>query len=353
MTYQVAVLGAGPAGSATARRLALAGARVVLIGGATRPGWEGLSSRTYALLREEGIEATEGIASDPLVRRGQWGKRVLEGAERLTDRADLAAALRAAASAAGAETLCATVRQLARVRRTWRLTCGGRELEAEVLVDARGRRATRRPHTLAGPALLAYGQRFRCAAAVPERGTHLVAADDGWCWWAQNNDRLWMQWVVLPRRLPFRARLAGLLAHVPSLAAALDGAIAETTPIARPAQARLARCPDEEGSWCVGDAAMALDPLSGQGVYEALRSARLVATAVGSVLQGAAEGSARHFVAARHEEAWYRGVHEAARFYRENASRSSFWGEIAAGYERLSARRGAVGRPFTVLAADS
>ena len=53
--YDVLVLGAGPAGSALARRLASAGARVALIGAASRPGIEGVSERSRALLLEEGL----------------------------------------------------------------------------------------------------------------------------------------------------------------------------------------------------------------------------------------------------------------------------------------------------------
>jgi hypothetical protein len=85
----------------------------------------------------------------------------------------------------------------------------------------------------------------------------------------------------------------------------------------------------------VGDAALALDPLSGQGVYEALRGARLVATAVHSVMCGGAAAAAHRFVAERQEEAWVGGVRAAAAFYRENAGRGGFWQDTAGAYERL------------------
>jgi hypothetical protein len=87
--------------------------------------------------------------------------------------------------------------------------------------------------------------------------------------------------------------------------------------------------------WRVGDAALALDPLSGQGVYEALRGARLVATAVQSVMRGGDAAPAHRFVAERQEESWANGVRTAAGFYRENADRGAFWSETATAYERL------------------
>jgi hypothetical protein len=85
----------------------------------------------------------------------------------------------------------------------------------------------------------------------------------------------------------------------------------------------------------VGDAALALDPLSGQGVYEALRGARLVATAIQSVLGGGDVWLAQRFIAERHEAAWQRGVRAAAGFYRENEARGGFWTDTAAAYEAL------------------
>jgi len=90
--------------------------------------------------------------------------------------------------------------------------------------------------------------------------------------------------------------------------------------------------------WRVGDAALALDPLSGQGVYEVLRGARLVATAVISVIRGGDSQPAQRFVAERQEESWTSGVRTAAAFYRENAARGAFWLETATAYERLLPR---------------
>jgi hypothetical protein len=85
----------------------------------------------------------------------------------------------------------------------------------------------------------------------------------------------------------------------------------------------------------VGDAALALDPLSGQGVYEAVRGARLLAMAVQSVLEGGDAALAQRFVGEHQQEGWAKTVRMAAGFYRENAARSGFWAGTAAAYERL------------------
>src|SRR6185312_12304921 len=99
--------------------------------------------------------------------------------------------------------------------------------------------------------------------------------------------------------------------------------------------ARLGAPGNDAAFWRVGDAAFALDPLSGQGVFEALRGARLAATAILSVLAGGEALPAHRFITLRHEDAWARGVRAAAGFYRENAGRGAFWSDTAAAYEAL------------------
>ena len=364
MSHDVLVIGAGPAGSAAAGRLAAAGARVALVGAAGRAGWEGLSRRSIALLAEEGLRAGEGalagvglgdargIIEGPFPRGGMWAVgRPVEGTEWLVERRALAQALRVHARAAGVDVRCDAVTGLEWRRGRWRprLRSGDR-VAAAVVIDARGRRGPERR----GPLLLAVGQQFRrrpgAARGAPlESGTQLHAMDFGWCWWAVRADMLWVQVVGRPRggRLagacPSEARAAGhpaawpaaAAAQIPALARVLEGALPDGGLVARPAHARLALPACGATRWRVGDAALAFDPLSGQGVYEALRGARLVATAVQSVMGGGAAAPAQRFVAERQAESWARGVHTAASFYRENAARGAFWSETATAYERL------------------
>jgi glycine/D-amino acid oxidase-like deaminating enzyme len=369
VSHDVLVIGAGPAGSVVARRLAAAGARVVLVGAAARAGWEGLSRRSVALLAEEGLEGGEGldqscgIIDGPFPRSGVWADdRRVVGTEWLVERQSLAAALRCAARAAGVDDRRDTVTRLEWENGQWRalLRSGGR-LAASQVIEARGRRGPEQH----GPLLLAVGRQFRAASAAPAQpGTHIHATDFGWCWWAARADALWVQVVARPRALvgpsaggagaPVTHAAAGRPAawieaaasQIPALARALESSPPDGDLVARPAHARLG-CYDRLNSsleprdatrWRVGDAALALDPLSGQGVYEVLRGARLVATAVISVLRGGDPRPAQRFVAERQEESWIRGVRIAGSFYRENAARSTFWSETAAAYERLLPR---------------
>ena len=93
LTHDVVVLGGGPAGSVTAKRLAAAGVRVALVGAVSRPGWEGLSVRSHALLEEEDL-GRHACIGGPFTRRGVWAGRAVEGIEWLVERSRLAEALR-------------------------------------------------------------------------------------------------------------------------------------------------------------------------------------------------------------------------------------------------------------------
>jgi 2-polyprenyl-6-methoxyphenol hydroxylase-like FAD-dependent oxidoreductase len=331
MTHDVVILGGGPAGSVTAKRLAAAGVRVALVGAASRPGWEGLSVRSRALL-EEGLGSDAAFIEGPFARRGTWASgRSVEGVEWLVERSRLAEALRSQAKSAGAHCRSDRVATTVRLGGRWRVSLrSGRWLEAPILIDARGRRGAERR----GPLLLAFGQRFRRQdSGAP--GTQIHATDFGWCWWAEQGHTLWLQLVGHPRGSHPATWAATAAAQVPALACALTGASPAGDPIAVPAHARFGVSRHDSTLWRVGDAAMALDPLSGQGVYEALRDARIVAAAVRSVLDGGCASLAHRFVTERHEEIWQRGVRVAADLYRENSGRSRFWVETAAAYTAL------------------
>jgi len=332
MTHDIVVCGAGPAGSIAARRLAAAGARVVLVGAPPRPGCEGLSARSRSLLAEEGLDLGAGVIAGPLARRGIWADgRSVEGREWLVERSRLAEALRARARAAGADDRLGMVTSAERAGDGWRLRLRtGEVLATPLLIDARGRRGMQRR----GPVLLAIGRRFR-RREPGAAGTGIGATDAGWCWWAASGQMLWVQVVGSPRMGHPAGWVRAAAAQIPALARSLENAVAEGDPVARPAHAGLGAGGNDSTLWRVGDAAVGMDPLSGQGVYEAVRGARLAATAIQSVLNGGDALLAHRFIADRHDEAWLRSVRVAADFYRENAGRGAFWADTAAAYDAL------------------
>ncbi|MEP6884676.1 MAG: lycopene cyclase family protein, partial [Gammaproteobacteria bacterium] len=334
MTHDVIVCGAGPAGGGVARRLAAAGARVALVGVASRPGWEGLSARSRALLAEEGLDGIANVVAGPFARHGVWANgRSVEGIEWLAERSRLAAAVCAAATSAGVDRRLEVVVNAKRVGDCWSVRLrGGAALAAPVVIDARGRRGPQRR----GPLLLAVGQRLRRGAATnATSATGIGVADFGWCWWAEYGPVLWVQVVGRTRAGHPAGWMTAAAAQIPALARALEGASIWGNTVARPAHARLGMLGRDTTWWHVGDSALALDPLSGQGIYEALRGACLVATAVQSVLNGGDAVLAHRFITERYEDAWLRGLRVAEDFYRENGSRGAFWRETAAAYGAL------------------
>ncbi len=343
MRHEVIVLGAGPAGSAVARRLASSGIRVALVGAAQRPGLEGVSDRSRALLAEESVDSD--ALQGPLPRRGHWGGRIVEGREWLVERACLAEALVQRAALAGADAHRTAATEVTRVADAWCVSTGaGETLRAPVLVEARGRRGP----ALRGPLLLAVGRRYRrgrCGA----RETRIEPADFGWCWWVERDDDLWVQMVARPGRGHPSGWAAAAARQIPGLARVLEGATPLGEPSACAAHARYGLNRRELAAepkfrpWRVGDAAVALDPLSGQGIHQALKSARLVATAILSVMNGGDAALAERFVTERHEEDFERGVRIASEFYGQNAEQGGFWAQTAEAYGALRALRGRAG----------
>lgn len=338
MRSEVLVLGAGPAGAVVARRLAAAGVRVVLVGAAQRPGLEGVSARSAALLAEEGIESGAALLEGPLPRRGRWGGGDVEGREWIVERGKLAAALRARAVGAGVEMRPVAATRVLRAGGLFRVsTRDGDTLTAPVLIEARGRRGPARR----GPLLLAFAQRFRRRRAAGSE-TRIEPADFGWCWWVEHRDTVWVQIVGQPRGTRPDGWLAAAARQIPALARVLEDAQPEGEPCACAAHARLG-LPGMHGapaadlrSWRVGDAAAALDPLSGQGIYQALKSARMAATALLSVMRGGDAALAERFVIERDAWAFGESVRVAAEFYGLNRAEGAFWAKTAKAYEDLA-----------------
>jgi menaquinone-9 beta-reductase len=327
----VVVLGAGPAGAVVARRLAAGGAAVAVVTG-TPPAAarEGYSRRTRERLLEEGLDEAVAALEGPVPRSGLWGAgRAVEGVEWLADRARVARALEAGLARAGIARVAGPAVRVARTAAGYAVESASGRVEARLVVDARGRRG---PQSR-GPLLLALGRAFAHTSGRP--ATRIAPWSRGWCWLADDGAQVFVQLVGAARggRRPVDW-FATAAAEVAGLGAVLAAAPAGPL-VARPAHARLGRASQDPGVWRVGDAALALDPLSGQGVYEALRGATAVAAALGTVLEGGDPALAARFVTERYREAWSKAVATAARFYAENGALGGFWADTAAAYAAL------------------
>ena len=291
----VAIVGAGPAGSTAAYRLAQAGARVLLVDKATfprdKPCGGGVTGRAARLLPFS-IEPVVEHVVDRLRCRLHYRGRGFERRARaplayMTQRRRLDHFLAQQAARAGAE-----VREGVKVAdvRENGLTVDGEEIAARIVIGADGCNGTSAralgladdvTHGVALEANVPYDDRF-ARAMVLEIGA--VRGGYGW---------------IFPKGDHLNVGVGGNHEEAPTLrvelermceAYELDPRSATDTrgyrlPLRR-AHSSLAR----GTAAVIGDAAGLVDPFSGDGMYEAFLSARLVADAAFDVLAGRAPG---------------------------------------------------------------
>ena len=314
--FDVAVLGAGPAGSALALRLAASGHSVALLEAGCfdreRIG-ESLPPGVQPLLRELRVWE-EFMALDPLPSWGTWSAwgGPLQAHSHLedpylngwhVDRAAMDAMLAQQAAARGADLRTGTrVMHAAFDNLVWRLSASsGETFRSRVVVDATGRRALLArqldARRLSFDHLVGVGT--VCRRLNPDEGHVLVeAVPEGW-WYSAPlpsgglivmlmTDADVCRSEHLARPQPWRQRLLGSLdtaarvdheAEVVSLRVYPAGSVRHLTRDSRP--------------WlAVGDAGLAVDPLAGDGVVRALRSAAAAADVVMDLLHADPEDGA-------------------------------------------------------------
>jgi len=285
----ILVAGGGPAGCIAAIGLVGLGHCVRLIARPRQPAIEGLSERVLRALEASGCRRALDAVGPAVRREASWnGATTAANQEWVVARARFDAALLEDAAAAGVEIVADRIIQIARPRDGWQgQTSGGQQWSSGYLVEARGRRAPGR--RMRGPATTALGRLF---AGVPTRPRTAVAGcRRGWAWYASTGDGAGALQIVLPSAapLPKRPGLPGLFETLmDEIGPARDWlgaghAVGEV--LARHADASRAVSAIEDRLIRVGDAALAMDPLSGHGVFEAIASATAAAAVINTVLR--------------------------------------------------------------------
>lgn len=338
-TPAIVVLGAGPAGAATALGLAALGYDVSVVHApATRALRESFSARVVAALRALGVEEALEAIDAPCVRRVAWAGELRElPGEALALRGAFDRGLARALARHGvrlAESAVAHVEERAGGARVQ--LAEGERIEAQFLVEARGRAAPASGERTRGPATTCVVQAWR----VPERAPQLavVSLPAGWAWLADDGrGALTTQLALDAREAATRAGLAAQLAEALRANIVCAELLAGASPVgdafARGASAQLDGALASERSLRVGDAALAVDPLSGNGVFQALSTA-LVAPAVINTLLRRPERAqlAREFYVARAREVFLRFARVSRDFYAAGAAHhgGAFWQTRAA-----------------------
>jgi flavin-dependent dehydrogenase len=313
--HDVLVAGGGPAGAVTALVLARAGRRVLLADraparwtaavplGETLPpvagrllGDLGLGDafrRREAHLPCYGILSSWGspalFASDPLADPDGPGWRL--------DRAHFDRFLRSAARDAGAELRTGPVRKPRRDGSGWSVEVAGAPVQCSWLVDATGRRAVLARALGAPPRrldrLVATVATVRSQATGDQDGRTLVeAVPDGWWYTAllvggARTVAFLTDANLAPRELRRPAGYLAQLARTTHLRSLLNRHAyrLDAGPVRVAAHGGRLDPPCQPGWLAVGDTALAVDPLSGQGLLTALHTGLLAGRALDAQLR--------------------------------------------------------------------
>lgn len=307
--WDALVVGGGPAGATAALVLARAGLSVLLIdepASSVRKVGESLPPAARPLLRDLDLLATvdNGAHLPAYGNLSAWGAETLRATDFLRDphglgwhldRRQFDADLRAAACQAGARHVSTRVRAAERHGAHWRVRLAEGEVMARWLVDASGRGAG-----------IARGQGVARHRDVPltalyrwteprmdDTDSHTLVEACEYGWWYS-------------ARLPYGGRVVAvhvdpeaaapimrtpgawcaLMATTIHLHARLEGARYIDEPRATQANgARLARFAGD-GWLAAGDAALAFDPISSQGIFNALYTGMTAARAIVATLAG-------------------------------------------------------------------
>ncbi len=339
--FDVIVLGAGPAGAAAAVALAAQGLNTAVVSRAGTPGVQGLSVRAFASLTEAGLGAAAACASEPVTRCVWWaGQQSERGREALIERASFDARLRTSLRESAVCWMEASVQDVTRVHEAWQIGTNQGRVRGRTVLDARGRFARRSDDR--GPLLVSWSIVLQSGRPATPRSA-VSALDDGWCWLAvTEKGTLSAQFVGPATRRLSRSQVAERVQSAGRSLAngwlSTDRLLGEGSYRACAAVARYSQPSRGQGYLRIGDAAVAMDPLSGNGIHEAVRSARVAVAALNSYLRGEAWSVVARFVDERSRELWRRSVSAAAGFYRQQAdwSGSDFWTAAATTYERAA-----------------
>ncbi len=332
----ILIAGGGPAGCIAAAGLSALGHDVRLITRPSRRGAvEGLSERVLRALENSGFRNALAAIGPQVQRQASWsGAASAANREWVVARDAFDAALLVDVRRLGVAVHEGRVTRAERMPEGWRITtAAGQRHEGCYLIEARGRQAPGRRRR--GPRTTALGRRFE--GTPPIARTAVAPFRDGWAWYASVGDGSGVLVLIVSTAqapLPKRADLVGfferLLTTIPEARAWLGEARSSGKLLARHAEPSRAIMPIGDGVIRIGDAALAMDPLSGHGVFEAIASARAAVAVVNTILRRPQDAPlAAEFYRERVEVTFMRVARIGRDFYAQETRwpKAPFWSE--------------------------
>ncbi|MFW2421162.1 MAG: NAD(P)/FAD-dependent oxidoreductase [Porticoccaceae bacterium] len=293
-TFDIIVQGAGPAGTIAAIKLQQLGYSVAVLSQPSRyPSViEGISQRTFSALENIGLESLCSVISPAVPRFIDWGERSGQAnGERLIYREVFNAALERELHQRALPLVIAerVTRQWASSDNQWQLVADDAVYTAPLLIDACGRQAridaaNDRP----APTVSLHQHWLRPAAQNSPPYTAVAAIEQGWLWYVSTGDgEIYTQLCCGGDSAQSLQRssstIQAICAKLDQQQFPLDDATAKHELLVRGATPRLNTAAATTNKLAVGDAALAADPLSGNGIYQSISSA-LIAPAVANTL---------------------------------------------------------------------
>jgi len=290
----ILILGAGPAGAAVALGLRRLGYRVSIVSEWRRfPALEGVSLRVLEALRAAGLEHALVDATLPSQRKVSWnGQQHAQNIEWLLDRPQFDRGLREDLQRAGVELIEGRVLAVQSSAAGHQVQIEGHaDLQVDFLVESRGRQAPALGKGLRGPETVSLLNRWQGAPGATASAVESI--EQGWVWMARQADGCcyWQLTVdVASTELPGKAQLLDYCRErrrTSALATAFFAAGPEVDVHLHARSSTAILCPQVCGdNWIrVGDAAMAVDPLSGNGIFQSLSSALQAPVVINTLLR--------------------------------------------------------------------
>jgi flavin-dependent dehydrogenase len=294
----IIIAGAGPAGTVTALGLSKLGYKITVIAlPRAFTACEGISERVLQGLTNAGIQTALSSIAAPSKRFATWNGTSSEAnTERLIRRDIFDQALLQDLQSTETEIIAGRINKVEHLDSAVSLTGKSTDgqpflLTGDFFVEARGRSTpSGKQPRMRGPETVSLLQHWQ---GEPTEARSMAASfKDGWGWMAQFTDgSRYTQITVAADADDFPAK-AGLkdyffqrLEQLPEARPFYDKAEPQGELTARSATAILTHDPVDDFSIRVGDAALAVDPLSGNGIFQALSTALVAPSVINTILQ--------------------------------------------------------------------